>query len=151
MKRFLAIMLAVLTMLCVVSCNTAEDDTTAETTTAAVTESNTETDTETTTADATTATTEETTTAADVGYKVKVVDQDNNPVKGAWVMICKDDVCSTPKETDAEGYAYFPEYTDTGRKAKIGWEMEGYEIDTETYVDFPEGSFELTLTIKKLA
>lgn len=152
MKRIFALLLALCLCaslaLCVVSCDKGNDE---EETTAATTEAST---TEETTAEETTeeeTTEEETTEAAATGYTVRVVDTDGNPVVGAYVMVCKGDTCSMPVATDADGYAKFPTVTDEGRQAKIGYELEGYVIDTNKYYDFEEGSFEMTITVEKAA
>ena len=151
MKRIVALLMALCLCtslaLCAVSCDkeTNSDETTASTTEAPTTE-------ETTEAPTTEETTEEVTTEAEEkGYKVRVVDTDGNPVVGAYVMVCKGDTCSMPVATDADGYAKFPTVTDEGRQAKIGYELDGYVIDTTTYYDFEEGSFEMTITVEKAA
>ena len=154
MKRFLTIVLAL--CLCMsmaifaVSCDkTGETEETAATTDAATTEAPT---TEETSEEATTeeVTTEEV-TQADTGYKVKVVDADGNAIAGVWIMVCKGDMCSMPVETGADGYAKFPTITDEGRQAKIAYPVDGYVVDTEAYIDFEAGSFEMTIVLEKAA
>ena len=81
------------------------------------------------------------------GYKVRVTDVHGNPIKGAWVMVCKGDMCSVPTETDADGYARFPTITDEGRKVKIAYPIDGYVVDTDQYFDFEDGSFEMTIAL----
>ena len=155
MKRIFALLLALCLCatlaLCVVSC---DKDNGGEETTAATEAATTEAP---TTEEATTEapTTEEATTEeiteADIGYKVRVVDTDGNAIKGVWVQVCKGEMCSSPKETDADGYVKFPEVTDEGRQAKIGYEVEGYVVDTTKYYDFEAGSFEMTIVLEKAA
>ena len=143
MKRIFALVLVICLALSIVACNTndAEGETTAATT-VATTEAVTEAP---TTEEATT----EAVTEAETGYKVRVVDTDGNPIKGVWIMICKGEMCSVPTETDADGYAKFPKITDEGRQAKIAYPVDGYVVDTETYLDFEPGSFEMTIVLEK--
>lgn len=152
MKRIFALLLAVCLCislaLCVVSCNKEGngDETTAATTDAITTEA------PTTEAPTEEVTTEEVTTEEEkTGYTVRVVDTDGAPVVGAFVMVCKGELCSMPVATDADGYAKFPTITDADRQAKIGYELDGYVIDTNKYYDFEEGSFEMTITVEKAA
>lgn len=152
MKRIFALLMALCLCaslaLCVVSCDNGngEEETTVATTEAPTTEN------VTTEAPTEEATTEEATTeAAATGYTVRVVDTDGNPVVGAFVMVCKGEICSMPVATDADGYAKFPTITDEGRQAKIGYELDGYVIDTTKYFDFEAGSFEMTITVEKAA
>ena len=139
MRRIFALVLVICLALSIVACNTTTD---AEETTVATTEAVTEAP---TTEEATT----EAETEAETGYKVRVVDTDGNPIKGAWIMICKGDTCSSPVETDADGYAKFPRITDAGRQAKIAYEVPGYVVDTTKYIDFEAGSFEMTIVLEK--
>ena len=81
------------------------------------------------------------------GYKVRVTDVHGNPIEGAWIMVCKGDMCSVPTETDADGYAKFPTITDEGRQAKIAYPIDGYVVDTAQYFDFEDGSFEMTIAL----
>ena len=145
MKRFFALMLVLCLALTLVACNTSseEDETTAATTEAATEAPTTE--------EATTEapTTEEVTTAANAGYSVRVVDTDGVAIEGVWIMICKGDICSMPTATDADGYAKFPTITDEGRQAKVAYEVEGYVVDTTEYIDFEDGSFEMTIVLEK--
>ena len=139
MKRIFALVLVICLALSIVACNTTND---AEETTVATTEAVTE-------APTTEAATTEAVTEAETGYKVRVVDTDGNPIKGVWIMVCKGDKCSAPTETDADGYAKFPKITEEGRQAKIAYAVEGYIADTETYLDFEPGSFEMTIVLEK--
>lgn len=138
MKRFFALVLALCLVLALAACNTNSEDETTAATTEAITEAP-------TTEEATT----EAVTEAETGYKVRVVDTDGNPIKGAWIMICKGDMCSVPTETDVDGYAKFPKITDEGRQAKIAYEVPGYVVDTTKYIDFEAGSFEMTIVLEK--
>ena len=148
MKRFFALMLALCLVLALAACNTNSEDETTAATTEATTEAPT-TEEATTEATTTEEVTTEAATEADTGYKVRVVDADGNAIKGVWVMICKGDVCSMPTETDADGYAKFPTITDEGRQAKIAYPVEGYVVDTNAYIDFEAGSFEMTIVLEK--
>lgn len=49
-----------------------------------------------------------TTTEKEYTYKFTVLDADGNPVEGARVKLCKgEDLCKTPKKTDANGIVKF--------------------------------------------
>ena len=45
--------------------------------------------------------------AADVTYTVTVLDSEGNAAAGVMVQLCKDEVCLTPKKTDANGKITF--------------------------------------------
>lgn len=151
MKRFLAVMLALCICLglalCIVSCDSGND----ENTSTEDTSTKVETEGESTSSEATSdeATSEEITENKDVGYKVKVVDADGNPLKGVYIQLCTDETCGMPTATGDDGYARFPNFTDPGRKAKIGVEYEGYVVDLEKYYEFEDDSFELTIVLEK--
>ena len=148
MKRFFALMLVLCLVLALAACNTNSEDETTAATTEATTEAPT-TEEATTEATTTEEVTTEAATEADTGYKVRVVDAEGNAIKGVWIMVCKGDMCSMPTETDADGYAKFPTITDEGRQAKIAYPVDGYVVDTETYIDFEPGSFEMTIVLEK--
>ncbi len=80
-------------------------------------------------------------------YKIKVVDENNNPIGGMMVQLCKD-TCM-PKLTNAEGVAEFSvaEKSDD-YKAGITNLPDGYIYDGEEYVYFENGATEVTLVIK---
>ncbi len=151
MKRFLAVMLALCICLslalCIVSCDSGND----ENTSTEDTSTKVETEGESTSSEATSdeATSEEITESKDTGYKVKVVDADGNPLKGVYIQLCSDEICGMPVATGDDGYARFPTITDEGRKAKIGAAYEGYVVDTEKYYEFDEDPFELTIVLEK--
>ena len=80
-------------------------------------------------------------------YTIKVVDEDNNPIGGMMVQLCKD-TCM-PKLTNAEGVAEFSvaEKSDD-YKAGITNLPDGYIYDGDEYVYFEDGATEVTLVIK---
>lgn len=80
-------------------------------------------------------------------YKVTVVDQDGNPVEGAFVQLCNGDLCKMPVATDANGVVTImadpAAYT-----VKIPTVPAGYAEDTTVY-SFEGESTELTVTLTK--
>lgn len=138
MKRLLALVLAFGLMLCLCACGSSDPAQTEPTT--EVTEPTTE---------ATEPTTEATEDVADPTYTVTVVDQDNNPVVGAWVQLCLE--ACVPAVTDENGVAeFFLEENDY----KVGFTVmpEGYEYageEQEWY--FADGENTMTVVIKKVA
>ena len=80
-------------------------------------------------------------------YKVTVVDESGNPVKGVMVQICKDSCI--PARTGENGVAEFTVAEDEGYKVSFSVIPEGYEsASEETEFYFEDGSFEMTLTLK---
>ncbi len=82
-------------------------------------------------------------------YKVRVVDQDGNPIEGAYVMFCLT-TCNF-YATDAEGWALIDAEITDGYQAKIMSLPEGYEGYTfsEEYTNFESGQTEMTLVATK--
>lgn len=91
------------------------------------------------------------------GYVVTVVDQDGNPVAGAMVLLCDDNMCYAPVTTNENGVAEFFQKNITGAKSKIASAPAGYTVDAnpnedaEHYVHYEEGTNTLTLTVTKTA
>ena len=134
LKSFIVLMLAVSMMFTLCACGGNGDDT-AETTNKV----------EETTAEKV----EETTVVADdkVTYKVTVVDEENNPVVGAMVQLCLD--ACIPALTNSNGVA---EVNVVEEEYKVSFVTmpDGYTSDEEAYY-FADGSYELTITLKKAA
>ncbi len=87
-------------------------------------------------------------TVATVTYTVTVKDQNGDPVVGARVQLCTGDLCKNPVKTNDSGVATF-QLEEAVYQAKFTTLPEGYTGDTESYVDFPEGSNDLVLTVTK--
>lgn len=91
------------------------------------------------------------------GYVVTVVDQDGNPVAGATVLLCDENMCYAPVKTNENGVAEFSQKDVTGAKSKISKAPEGYTIDApegadeEGYVHYAEDTNTMTLTVTKTA
>ena len=141
MKKFLAIiciLLSLVTLFC--SCESTPDtdkESETETKTEAPTQNETESET------VTDAPTEP--VPATVTYKITVVDENGNPVVGATVQLCVGDLCRLPCPSDANGVATFEE-TEDAYTAKVF--ANGYVSDEAGYT-FPDGSYELTITLTK--
>ncbi len=88
------------------------------------------------------------TESAKVTYTVTVKDQDGNPVAGARVMMCQDELCMNPVKTGEDGVATF-QLDEATYRAKLAALPEGYTGDMENYIDFPAGSNDLTITVTK--
>ncbi len=83
-----------------------------------------------------------------ITYTVTVKDQDGNPVVGARVMMCQDELCMNPVKTNDSGVATF-QLDEATYRAKLAVLPEGYTGDMENYIDFPAGSNDLTITVTK--
>ena len=77
-------------------------------------------------------------------YKVTVVDDEGNPLAGAFVQLCVGDLCKLPSPTDEEGVATF-EFDEAEYTVKVT--LSGYT--GEASYSFPEESSELTVTLTK--
>lgn len=135
MKRLLAFVLVCGLMMCLCACGVAEPAATQPTTKAT---------------EPTTKATEPTTEpAADPTYVVTVVDQNGEPVVGAWVQLCLESC--VPGMTDANGVANF--YLEEN-DYKVGFTMmpEGYDYaDEQQEWYFAEGENTITVVINKVA
>lgn len=81
-----------------------------------------------------------------VVYKVTVVDEGGNPVKGAMVQMCLDSC--VPAMTGDTGVAEFKLVEADGYKVDIVSLPEGYEAISTDPVYLESGQTELTLTVK---
>ena len=139
MKRLIAVVMILTIALCFAACG--EDPT--PTTTAKPT-----------TAAPTTAPTTVPPTTVDntvYNYRIRVVDQDGNPIEGAYVQFCLE-VCNFYM-TNAEGWALIEADIADGYKAHIISLPTGYESYTFSTEDvyFEAGQTEMTLVATKPA
>lgn len=83
----------------------------------------------------------------EVVYTIKVVDEENNPIGGMMVQLCKETYI--PEFTNAQGIATFkvPELSNNYR-ATITSLPEGYSYEGERIVFFEDGSTEVVFVIK---
>lgn len=137
-KRLIAVCMMLTVMLCLVACGGGE-----ETKPATTTQTPTTTQTE----------PAATTTVAEpaYNYKIRVVDQDGNPIEGAFVIFCLEQ-CNF-YQTDAEGFALIDAEIADGYKAHIMSLPAGYEGYTfsEEYAEFVSGQTEMILVATKPA
>ena len=145
MKRLIALMMILSIALCFAACG--EDQNPTVTTTTAPT-----------TAPTTTPTTVPPTSSVDntvYNYRIRVVDQDGNPVIGAEVILCDEGSCipGTVEENGAEYYLF--KALKGAAKAKITGVPEGYTIDPvedpDGYTYLAEGETTITLKATKVA
>jgi len=131
MKRILALVLTIVMLLSIVSCNTnkGESDTTPQETTNE-------------------STTPEETTPADtsVTYTVTVVDENDAPLEGATVQLCIGNICRLPSTTNADGIATF-KFGKGAYIAKVT--LDGYTGEAE--YTFAENSTELKVQLTKIS
>ncbi len=83
-----------------------------------------------------------------VTFRVKVVDEEGNPVAGVGVQLCKD-ACIIA-ETNEEGWAEFDKDVEDGYHANIAYALntpDDKKVDA-TEFDFASGETEMTLTLK---
>lgn len=137
MKRIVTLLLVLTLALCLVACG--QDATTPATTTKAPVP--------------TTTTPVPTTTVAapTYNYKIRVVDQDGNPIAGAYVIFCLEQ-CNF-YQTNEEGWALIDAAITDGYMAHIMSLPEGYEGYTfsQEYTNFESGQTEMTLVATKPA
>ncbi len=136
MKRLITLLLVLTVALCLVACG--EDATTPATTTTQPAPT-------TTVAPPTTSSVDNTI----YNYKIRVVDQDGNPIEGATVMFCLS-TCDF-FVTNAEGWAMINKPVADGYQAKILALPSGFEGYTfsEEYTNLESGQTELTLVATK--
>lgn len=153
MKKYLALIMAVLAlfamMATVCSCGDggASDGTTAPDVTTD------KPDVTTTSPDVTTAEPDETTAPDNnITYTIKVVDQNGAPVEGVIVKLCEGEVCRKPVITGADGTAAY-KFEPNGNELKAMIEVEqdeavsaAYTYSSE-YVHLEAGATEVTLTV----
>ena len=143
MKRLIALVMILSVALCFAACG--EDPATNPAPTTTVKPTTTPTTTP------TTAPTTVPTTVPNYNYRVRVVDQDGNPIEGAYVIFCLEQ-CNF-YVTNAEGWALIDTPIADGYKAHIMNLPTGYEGYTfsEEYVNSEAGQTEMTLVATKPA
>ena len=134
MKRIVTLLLVLALALCLVACGEDPATTPAATTTQPV---------------PTTTVSVPTPTEPTYNYKIRVVDQDGNPIAGAFVIFCLEQ-CNF-YQTNEEGWALIDAEITDGYQAHIMSLPEGYEGYTfsEEYTNFESGQTEMTLVATK--
>ncbi len=86
-----------------------------------------------------------------VQYKVKVVDDAGNPVVGVMVQVCTDETCLLPVRTDDTGVATFAPAVPGEYHANFLPRIpDGYEADAEVFY-FEGDSTEMTIVLRVIA
>jgi curli biogenesis system outer membrane secretion channel CsgG len=139
MKRLITLLLVLTMALCLAACG--EDATTPATT-------NKQPEPTTTVAPTTPPTSVDNTV---YNYKIRVVDQDGNPIEGAYVIFCLEQ-CNF-YQTNAEGWALIEAEIADGYQAHIMSLPAAYEGYTfsEEYTNFESGQTEMILVATKPA
>lgn len=144
-NKLLALMLALILVLSLCACNqsgqggNATDPTNATGSNVDTTDGSEE--------DPTQESTEATIPEGMVQYKVKVVDEEGNPVVGVMVQVCTDASCLMPVKTDDAGVATFAPAAEGMYHANfLPGIPEGYQADAEVFY-FAEGETELTIEL----
>ena len=138
-KRLLAVTVLLTMALCLVACGGGEETkipTTCPTTTAPAT------------VPTTTPTTVPSQPEEEYTYRIRVVDENGDPIEGAFVIFCLDQ-CSF-YETNADGWALINAEVTDGYMAHIISLPEGYENYTfiEDYIYFAPGQTEMVLSAR---
>lgn len=138
-KRLLAVTLLLTMVLCLVACGGGEETKVPTGSTPAATIPTT-----TTTTTPTTVPTQ----PEEYTYRIRVVDENGEPIKGAFVIFCLDQ-CSF-YETNADGWALINAEVTDGYMAHIISLPEGYENYTfiEDYIYFAPGQTEMVLSAR---
>ena len=141
MKKLLIMLLVLTMMVCMVACGDGNDEKDAPATTVATEPTE---PTQPTQPDPS-----QTTPAQTYNYKILVVDQDGNPIAGAFVIFCLEQ-CNF-YQTNEEGCALIDAPIMDGYQAHIMSLPEGYEGYTfsEEYTNFVSGQTEMTLVATK--
>lgn len=86
-----------------------------------------------------------------VQYKVKVIDNEGNPVVGVMIQVCTDETCLMPVRTDDTGVATFaPAEPDAYHANFLPRVPDGYEADAELFY-FEGDSTEMTIVLQVVA
>lgn len=142
-KRLIALIMMLTVAVCLVACG-GGDETTPDTTN--------KNEPSTTQTQPTTQTVPTTTVDNTVyNYRIRVVDQDGNPIEGAYVIFCLEQ-CNF-YQTNEEGWALIDAEITDGYQAHIMSLPAGYEDYTfsEEYIKFAPGQTELILMATKSA
>lgn len=136
MKRMMILLLALTMVLCLAACGEGEESTPAATTTQPA---------------PSTTVSVPATTVPTYNYKIQVVDQDGNPIAGAYVIFCLEQ-CNF-YETNEEGWALIEADITDGYMAHIMSLPAAYEGYTfsEEYTYFEAGQTEMILVATKPA
>lgn len=136
MKRIVTLLLVLTLALCLAACGEPAATTPAATTTQPA-------------SDPTTTVSVPTPTEPTYNYKIRVVDQDGNPIEGATIMFCLS-TCDF-FVTNAEGWALIDKPVADGYQAKILSLPAGFDGYTfsEEYTNLEAGQTELTLVATK--
>lgn len=136
MKRIVTLLLVLTLALCLAACGEPAATTPAATTTQPA-------------PDPTTTVSVPTPTEPTYNYKIRVVDQDGNPIEGATIMFCLS-TCDF-FVTNAEGWALIDKPVADGYQAKILSLPAGFDGYTfsEEYTNLEAGQTELTLVATK--
>lgn len=80
-------------------------------------------------------------------FKVTVVDQNGDPVKGVMIQVCKE-FCM-PGMTNEEGVYEFAMEIEDGHKLQLSKAPEGYTYEGEADIYLEPGQTEYTMELKK--
>lgn len=141
-KKILALVLALMLVLCLCACNTSTEDATGDSTGSTPASSSTPLNPD----DGNT----EDQIPDGIQYKVKVVDEEGNPIVGVYVQLCTEETCLMPVKTDEAGVAVFTPAEEEEYHAKFTKVPEGYEADAEDFY-FADGETELTIVLKAIS
>ena len=148
MKKFLALVLALMLVLSLCACG--KDANGGNATTATTEPTTTIEPTEPTTVP-TEAPTEPVIPDGMVQYKVKVTDEAGNPIVGVLMQVCTDETCLAPVKTDDAGVATFAPAAEGEYHANfLTGVPAGYEAEAEVFY-FAAGETELTIVLKAVA
>ncbi len=153
-RKLIALVLALVCVMALAACAPADTNTTASKNPPATTNKP--------TATPTTQPTEPTEPQKEISFRVRVVDQDGNPVTGVWVQVCSDKMCFAAKLVDDDGYAvwyadkvpyqegchYFPAFFDSDDLAAKYEPLPDVEDESKWYF-FEAGSNEGTIVLTK--
>ena len=141
-KKFMAVMLALMLVLCACACSQSDVDTDNENPTSTPSGSSN-----------VTPPSSSGTQIPDgmVQYKVKVMDDEGNPIAGLMVQLCTEETCLAPVKTDETGVAAFAPAEEGEYHANfLPGVPAGYEADAEVFY-FEDGETEMTIVLKVVA
>lgn len=85
-------------------------------------------------------------------YTVKIVDEGGNPIAGVMVQICQGETCLPGPLSDENGIVTFQVAEADYKVSFLGGVPAGYEYTTEqTEFYFEDGSYEVTIVLKAVA
>ena len=150
-KKLLALLLAMVMILCLAACGgdeKTEDDKTEATTSSSSTESKPQGSDPQETKPTEEDPSDEQDPPVEAVYTVSVHDNSGAPVEGVWVQICAGTTC-VPKVTDANGQAFYTEeITGDGELvAKLISAPEGYALPASLEIPMSDGATEVGFTV----